>query len=313
MKETKIHGDRIRGDSLAIAGTVPLGIFFALVAALISGISIFYNKQVVISGIDPIVFNVIKNGGVAVILSLLLLKRSPLAFGKETPWLKLILIGVIGGSLPFLLFFEGLSHIPAINANIIQKSLFIWVALLAIPFLKEKLNLLQIIGYLLVIYANFFIGGIKEFSFSAYEGMILLATLLWSVENIIAKKVLKNLDSTTVAWGRMFFGTLVLLTVAFISGKIGTIWNLTFQQILPILGSIGLLTLYVLTFYKALKLAPATTVTAILVLATPITNFLSAIFITHNLPLALTSNSTEILFGVMLIILGLRWRIKIAA
>lgn len=289
------------------------GILFALLTAFISGFSIFYNKQVIVKGIDPVVFNIFKNGGVAIILSAFLFGSGGISRWKlkKKSWLNLFLIGIIGGSIPFILFFQGLSQVPAINANIIQKSLFIWVALLAIPFLKEKLNLLQIIGYLLVIYANFFIGGIKEFSFSAYEGMILLATLLWSVENIIAKKVLKNLDSTTVAWGRMFFGTLVLLTVAFISGKIGTIWNLTFQQILPILGSIGLLTLYVLTFYKALKLAPATTVTAVLVLATPITNILSAIFITHKLALALTLNTKEILFGVMLIILGLRWRYKI--
>src|SRR3989338_2279424 len=128
------------------------GILFALIAALISGISIFYNKQVVVSGIDPVVFNIIKNGGAALILSFLLLRgRNRFEISRLILDKKLIFIGVIGGSIPFVLFFQGLAHVPAINANLIQKTLFIWVAIGAIPLLKEKINPLQIIGYLLVI------------------------------------------------------------------------------------------------------------------------------------------------------------------
>jgi uncharacterized membrane protein len=46
------------------------GILFAVLAACISGVSIFYNKLVLVKGIDPLIFNIIKNGGVALILSL---------------------------------------------------------------------------------------------------------------------------------------------------------------------------------------------------------------------------------------------------
>ena len=288
------------------------GILFALIAALISGISIFYNKQVVVSGIDPVVFNIIKNGGVALILSLLLLRgRNRFEISRLILDKKLIFIGVIGGSIPFVLFFQGLAHVPAINANLIQKTLFIWVAIGAIPLLKEKINPLQIIGYLLVIFGNFFIGGLRGFSFSSYEGMILLATLFWSAEIIIAKTVLRNTSSESVAWGRMFFGSLVLILIAVFTGKIQTVTNLSVNQAAPIMGSITLLTLYVLTLYRALKIAPATAVTSILVLATLVTNILSTIFITHKINNLLNFNSAAILSGVFLISLGYQWRKKL--
>lgn len=282
------------------------GIYYALFAAFISGISIFYNKIVLVKGIDPLIFNILKNGGVALILTIIIWLRGPLAFDKEspkTPWLKLVIIGIIGGSIPFLLFFQALVHVPAINANLIQKTLFIWVLIFSITFLKEKIKPIQIIGYLLVIAANFFIGGLTVFKFSQYELMIVLATLLWSLENIIAKKTLSNTGSNTVVWGRMFFGTIVLILIAVFSGKAGLFAKLNQNQILPVTGSIGLLTLYVSSWYKALKLAPATTVTAILVLATPVTNILSAVFITHNLNGAFNLNSLLLVLGVILIAL----------
>ena len=49
------------------------GIIFAIITAVISGFSIFYNKLIIVKGIDPLIFNIIKNGGVALILSCFLL------------------------------------------------------------------------------------------------------------------------------------------------------------------------------------------------------------------------------------------------
>lgn len=290
------------------------GLIFAFISAIISGFSIFYNKQVVISGIDPVIFNIIKNGGVAFILSILLFRKFKtrnLFFRKITDK-RLILIGITGGSIPFILFFQGLTHVAAANANLIQKSLFIWVLIMAVAFLNEKIRPVQIIGYLLVIYGNFFIGGLTGFKASIYEGMILAAAVLWSIENIISKKVLETNESEFVAWGRMFFGTVVLIAIALFSGKTGVVSGLSLNQILPLTGSIALLSLYVFTFYKALKFAPATTVTAILVLATPITNILSVVFISHKIPSSVSLNTGIILLGVLLISLGFKWRNRIA-
>lgn len=263
------------------------GIIFALITALISGFSIFYNKLIIVKGIDPLIFNIIKNGGVAIILSLLFLplpRIKKLVSLSGNQWKKLMLIGLIGGSIPFILYFEGLRTVAATNANLIHKTLFLWVGAIAISVLGEKLNIWQIVGYLLVAWSNLFIGGFSGFTASRGELMILTATILWSIEVIISKMTLKNIDSGIVAWGRMFFGSLILIIIALYQNKLILLTKITPVQILPILGSILLLTGYVVTFYKALKYAPATIATSVLILSTPITNILTAIFINHALP-----------------------------
>jgi drug/metabolite transporter (DMT)-like permease len=281
------------------------GIYYSLLAALISGISIFYNKIVIVKDLDPVIFNIFKNGGAALILSIFLFSQpAQKNFHSLTlsNWKKIILIGLIGGSLPFLLFFEGLKIIPAINANLIQKSLFIWVAFLALPILQEKLNIWQITGYLLVIAGNFLIGNLSPLSLGNGELLILLATLLWSVEIIVSKKLLNDhLNSHLVSWGRMFFGTIFLLLFALFQNKLGLIFSLKSEQILPMLGSIILLTIYVRTFYKALNHAPATLVTSILILATPITNLLNSLFISHTFPVLQMNNLILSIFGIIMI------------
>lgn len=280
------------------------GILFALLTACISGVSIFYNKLVVVKGIDSTVFNIFKNGGTALIISALILttsSKNQFSSLKRNQWLKLLLIALIGGSIPFILFFEGLRSVPAINANLIHKTLFIWVALLAIPFLREKLTALQILGYILILISNVFIGGFKGFILNGAEGMILIATLFWSVENVIAKIALKDTPVKFVVWGRMFLGTLLLLGYALYSHKLGLLTTVTPAQYVPILGSVFLLTGYVLSWYKSLSLAPATVVSAILVLATPVTNILSGVFITHVLDINQVINGVLTVGGIIFI------------
>ncbi|MBI3955155.1 DMT family transporter [Candidatus Gottesmanbacteria bacterium] len=258
------------------------GIKIAFITAIISGISIFYNKLIVTKGIDSLVFNILKNGGAAILISFFLLyKKSFTKFLRlnRKDWLKLVLIAAVGGSIPFLLYFEGLRSVSAVNAGLIHKTLFIWVLAMAIPVLGEKINLWQIIGYLLIIWSNLFLGGVQGLVFGRAELMILTATLLWSLENIIAKIALKNIESDIVAWARMFFGTLLLIGFALTQNKLGLIFSIPLYQFIGIIGSILLLTLYVLTWYKSLSFAPASTVTAILVLSTPVTNILTAVFI----------------------------------
>ena len=280
------------------------GIIFALFTALISGLSIFYNKLVVTTGFDSSIFNVIKNGGVALILSGLLLfskRRKNFSTLSLKQWCQLGLIGVIGGGIPFILYFEGLKSVSAINANIIHKSMFIWVAALAIPFLSERLNVWQIIGFAIIAWSNLFIGGFTGFTGNSGEIMILSATLLWAVENIIAKNVLKEIDDQIVAWGRMTLGLIVLLMAIILQNKVSLFYAIKFEQILPVLGSIVFLTFYVTTWYKALKFAPATIVTSVLIIATPITNLLTAIFITHTLPSFQLINIIATTIGIFLI------------
>jgi len=277
----------------------------ALSTALISGLNVFVGKIGVTAVKDPIIFTTLKNMIVALLLIgafIVFRKWREIHTLSKRHWLKLVAVGVVGGSVPFALFFIGLSRTSALNATLIHKTLFLWVLLLAIPILKERMTKGQWIGLGLVAAANVFIGGFQGFKMNTGELMILGATILWAVENVIAKIVLKDVSSLTVSAARMIFGSVVLMVFVALRGGSFTMTQLTAVQWSWTLLSSALLTGYVLTWYAALKRAPATYVAVLLVPATLVTNVLTAAFITHAFPLVQFMNALCVTGGAFLLI-----------
>lgn len=261
-------------------------LYLVLCTAVISGFAVFISKFAVKAIGNPHVFTTGKNLLVGLILTALVLTPFILPRLKKiklNDWLKLVLIGIIGGSVPFLLFFKAVSLTSSsINTALIHKTLFIWVSLLAVWLLKEKIGKLQYLALGLLFIGNFALLGFKFITFGYAEMLALIATLMWAVEFIIAKKVLKNIDFEIVAWARMFFGSIILLVFVTYIGKIGDLITLNLSQWAWV-GFTSLLLLgYVLTWYKALKYLPANVVTSILVLASPLTTILNNIFVTKQ-------------------------------
>lgn len=295
------------------------GVQLALLTALISGFSIFINKFAVGSITPPIAFTAIKNTLVGVmILSALLFsgKMSKLKDVSKKDKRSLVLIGLIGGALPFYLFFTGLSMIPAINAALIHKTLVLWVALLAVPFLKERMSRLQIVGMLMLFGSNLFIGGFKGFTFSVGELMVLGATLLWAVENVIAKRVLERVDADLVTFARMGLGSMILLGASSVvaPGSLTQAFSLDGTQLMWMVLTAGALLGYVSTWYRALKAAPATTVASVLVASTLVTNVLASMFITQTWKFAvLLPQAGLILTGLYLFWISARKQATVTA
>ncbi len=280
------------------------GVYFAIGAALISGFAVFLNKFAVTFWSNSSVFTTAKNLVVVILLTSLLIlvkKLQELKNLSKKDWLRLVAIGFIGGSIPFLLFFKGLTMASATNAAFIHKTLFIWVALLAIPFLKEKLSKLQIFSLGLLVIGTYLFAGSLKLKFGYGEFLILLATLLWAAENIIAKITLRNVSSLTTAWGRMFFGSIFLMIYLGFSGELGQIF-VPLSGISWLLLSSVILFGYVITWYAALKSLPATVASAILVIAAPITALLDSVFVTHRLKPTILISCLIIALGTILII-----------
>ena len=258
------------------------GVYFALAAALISGFSIYINKFAVMEMKDPFIFTTVKNLAVAALLFafLILPKALPeLRSLSRKQWLTLGAIGGVGGSIPFLLFFYGLSLSTAVGAAFIHKTLFIWVAILAVFFLGERLGKFHIVALVTLVGGNILLlGWPGSWLVGGGELMILIAAVLWAVEAIVAKRVMRQVSSNVAVFGRMFFGAILMLVYLAFTGNLGTIATLTGQQI----GWVALTSLfllgYVSCYYTGLKLAPASIVASILVLGSVITSLLYAIF-----------------------------------
>lgn len=275
------------------------GLLFILGTALISGISIFINKFGV-KGIDAYLFTGIKNLIVALLLcSLILLVRDYRKLRELTrkDLVRLFLIGLTGGSIPFLLFFKGLQMTSASQGAFIHKTMFVWVSILALIFLKEKLNKGIIIGAVLLLAGNLLLLKLNNFVFSTGDLLILGATLLWSTETIISKHTLKTLDSRIVAFGRMFFGSLLIIIFLTITNRISLIKALTTTHIAWILITSVFLFGYVFTWYSGLKQIKASVATSILLLGSVITTMLNLSF--ANITITLSQ-----IIGVTLLIIG---------
>lgn len=125
------------------------GILWALGTATISGFAVYISKFGVAQVKDPFVYTTLRNSvvtvGLLAALGIFAGWRELRAFTARQ-WAGWIALGLIGGGVPFLLFFQGLATASAPSAALIHKTLFIWVSLLAVPLLGEQLGWWQVAG-----------------------------------------------------------------------------------------------------------------------------------------------------------------------
>ncbi len=286
------------------------GVALVFATAIISGFSIFLNKYAV-SGIDSSVFTFSKNLIVAAVLvSLLVLwKKDALQLLTRKDWLTLSVIGLVGGAIPFLLFFRGLQLISGSMGSFIHKTMFIFVAVLAALFLGEKVKKWFFVAAIALLTGNFMLLKMKGFGFGfgAGEMMVLSATLLWAVENTFSKHALKRLDSTTVAAGRMGFGALFIFMFLAATGKAPLIFSLTQNQIGWIIITSVLLLAYVLTWYSGLKHIDVSAATTILMLGSPVTLLFSFAFSSAAVTIGDALGMMLVFAGVFVVLSSKGW------
>jgi drug/metabolite transporter (DMT)-like permease len=259
------------------------GIALAFTTAVISGVAIFVNAHAVRHFGDATVFTTAKNAVAGALLLVLALTTArpagaAAAAAPRTRGRRLALVGVavIGGSVPFVLFFEGLARAEATQAAFIQKTLVVWVALLAVPLLRERFRTPHALAIVLLLAGQAWLAGhAGTVAFGAGEAMILAATLLWSVEVVYVKHLLAALPPRTLAAARMGIGTTLLVGWVAVSGKAGAFTALDAGQWQWILLTGLILTGYVATWYAALARAQAIDVTSVLVFGAVITALLS--------------------------------------
>ncbi|USN45534.1 MAG: DMT family transporter [Candidatus Woesearchaeota archaeon] len=255
------------------------GLYLVLLTAIISGVSIFANSFGV-QGFDPGVFTFAKNLLVAICLGSILLALGnwkQLKDLKRNDWISLATIGLIGGSVPFVLFFAGLQMTTGTTSAFLHKSLFIFASLFAIIFLKEKLNAWFIAGAAMLLVGNYVMLA-PSFALSVGHLFIVGATMLWAAENVLAKKVLKSIPGTIVAFGRMFFGSLFILSYLLFTQKASLLVALSGPQYGWIVITSLFLLGYVMTFYNGLASVKVSVATSVLALGAPLTTLLSIFF-----------------------------------
>jgi drug/metabolite transporter (DMT)-like permease len=273
------------------------GIVVAGATALISGLSVFVNSYGVHAVSSPAVYTTAKNLVATSVLAAGALfgrwirvrrrasakaalvtayprnSRSGAAAPRDPRlprglghWLGLTYVGVIGGGLAFVLFFDGLASTSAASAAFWRDTLVIWVAALAVVFLRERIRWWNVLAMgLLVVGEITLTGGVGQLGAERGELYVLAATVLWAVEVVIAKRLLIDVSPSGLALVRMGVGAVALLGYLTVTGAFGVLWSLSSRQLSWALWSGLLLAAYVATWMTALARARVLDVTSVLV------------------------------------------------
>jgi drug/metabolite transporter (DMT)-like permease len=261
-----------------------IGLGAALGTATISGVAVFLNGLAVKESGGPATHTATKNLVAALVLgaALLVATRRRSAAGWTPPTgatqlAGLVAVAAIGGGLAFVLFFEGLAQAPSTEAAILHKTLVLWVALAAPWLLGERAGWPVAAGIVGLLAGQVLLAGdLGAVGLGRPELMILGATLLWAGEVIVMKRLLASLSPLTVGTVRLGGGLVVLFGWVAISGA--DLGSLGTEPWLWALATGVVLAGYVACWTTALANAPAVVVTAVLVLAVPITAALDATF-----------------------------------
>ena len=279
------------------------GITLAAVTAGISGIAVFVNGYAVQQVPSASVYTAAKNLVAACILVALLLAfcrqgaRATLRVLDRRRIAALLGVGLLGGGVAFVLFFEGLRHAGSTQAAFLQKTLVLWVALLAVPLLRERIGVRHVAAIAALLLGQVALSGdITALRHSTTgELMVLAATLIWSGEVVVVRALLRSVPSQVVGAVRMGVGVTVLAGYLALSGNLGGLVHLSAAGWGMALLTGGILAAYVTTWFAALARAAAVDVTAVLV---------AGAFVTATLDAAVHHTAFAPRLGALLLILG---------
>jgi len=288
-------------------GLVAPGILLVLLTALISGVSTFVNAYAVADA-NSDAFVAVRNVAVAAMLVPLALLAGRTARARLTrvDWARLAAIGLIGGAIPFLLFFRGIQMATAAGgaatASFGYRTLFLMATVLGVVLLKERLSPRVALAAGLLLAGNTLLLSVTAPVWTDGTAYVLAATALWAGEYTLSKRALRDLPSGTVALGRMGFGGAFLMAYVALTGQLGAVAGFGAVQWEWIALSAILLVGFVTTWYAGLKHVDLSVATSALLLAFPITWVLGVVVAGRPLALAAAAGAVVVVFGVVLAI-----------
>lgn len=240
----------------------------AATAAVVSGIAVYTNGIAVRRFGDATNYTTAKNLVAALVLVLVAVAAHG-ARGTRVAITTAPKVGIatvaIAGSVPFVLFFEGLSRVHSTDAAFLHKTLVVWVAIGAVAVLGERLRWHHLVAIVAILWGQHeLVGGFGLGDPGSGETLITAATLIWAAEVVVTKRMLAKTPPAAVSAARMGGGAIVLLTWAALRGTLGDVVSIGWSGLGWVVLTGVVLAAFVALWHRALAVAPAIDVTAIL-------------------------------------------------
>ena len=269
-----------------------LGYMFAALNAVISGVAIFVNTYGVKLFTDSTLYTAMKNGVVGIVLLVPVIffstQRAEIKRLRARQWGLLVLLALIGGSLPYVLTFRGFQlSTPTTNAVLTHVN-FVFVAILAAVFLRERAGWLVWAALPVLLVGALWGLNLHAVSLNAGGWLILASTVFFAVASILMKAMLHDMSPALIMSAKMSLGSLFIFGYVGATGHLGEIAALNGQQWLFVLVTGLILVAFTVTAVLALNYCSATAATAIPT-AAPIITTLLVVISTQSLKLPATT------------------------
>ncbi len=299
----------LAGDPGRRRGPFGPGLLLVLATALVSGVSTFVNLYAV-RGTSSDAFVTVRNLAVVAFLAPLgvvaAFRRGPRPGLARRDLGALVLVGLVGGAVPFLLFFHGLSLAAAdhggTTASFVYRTLFLFAGLFAVLFLGERLSRRYVAGALLLLLGSYLLLSITAAQLTEGSLYVLAATGLWAGEYTLSKRLLARLPSTTLALGRMGFGAAFLGAYLAFTAQWSAVLSFSGGQWEWVGISAVLLTAFVTTWYAGLARVELSVASSVLVLGYPVSWLLASLAGGGPLSVRDAAGSLAVLAGAGLIV-----------
>lgn len=245
------------------------GLAFAAVTAAVSGVAVFTNGLALQRFDDATDYTTAKNLVAAVVLlavaaSTVGVSEARRSLARVPLWWTVAV--AVGGSVPFVLFFEGLARADSTDAAFIHKTLVAWVALGAVALLGERLRTLNLVAIVAILVGQHqLVGGFGLDDPGSGEALITLATFIWAGEVLVTRRFVQQVQPAVVAATRMAGGAALLVVWALARNGGSGLADLGWNRLGWILLTGSILAAYVASWHRALRAAGAIDVTSVLV------------------------------------------------
>jgi drug/metabolite transporter (DMT)-like permease len=209
-----------------------------LLAMLIWGVTpVFMRSQSV--GLGPADSLVIRYTPVALVWIIVLAMTGGWRIARGD-WPRLLVVSLVGLSVYAVASVYGFAHVPAGIGGLIYATPPLFIALLAVPILGERLTLSIVLGLILAILGSVLLvwddltSAVLDVSYLSGILLLLLACLAWAFYSVPGKVIFQRYGSLPMTAMSTIIATVPMLALAS-SGTIDTVHNMTQRQWLEVL------------------------------------------------------------------------------
>jgi drug/metabolite transporter (DMT)-like permease len=201
------------------------------------------------------------------------------------PWL--ILVGLLGTVVPFILFFGGTRRTSAIEAVLCLQTEPVYSLLVAWLFLGHRLTLRRVAAALVLVSGIILAVGEGGISDALGVAMLVATPLCWQFSHLLTLRKLESVEPYLLTGARYVYGGLLLVPIAWLLGDpegVPTADALAHQ--LPVLALQGVVFIYLGTmlWYQAIARLDLARATAIVVPSIPLLSLGASFLLVDEVP-----------------------------